>query len=205
MSITINGFKMAHGELPYTPRGIKVLFIADTHGCVTEDVRNAFEKDYDIAIFLGDHGGELEDMVYLAGQHPCYGLLGNHDEKDLYNYHRKIKHIGNRVTGIQGIKVAAFDGGPRYSESVRRCQYTQEEVERLALTMHAADICISHSNPYNEASLDMAHRGFKGISTYLEKFSIPLHIYGHMHTASETVLPWKTMSICVFPYAIIEI
>jgi len=198
-------FRMLPDMLQYRPKGIRALFIADTHGFVSEPVQEALGKDYDIVVFLGDHGGELEDMVYLAGQHPCYGLLGNHDEKDLYNYHRKIKHIGNRVTDIQGIKVAAFDGGPRYSESVRRCQYTQEEVEKLALTMPAADICISHSNPYNEASLDMAHRGFKGISTYLEEFSIPLHIYGHMHTASETVLPWKTKSICVFPYAIIEI
>lgn len=189
----------------YTPKGVKALFIADTHGFVSDEVRDAFELEYDVVIFLGDHGGELEDLVYLAGNHPCYGILGNHDEKDLYNYHRKIKYIGNRVTNIQGIKVAAFDGGPRYKMSARKCLYTQEEMETIAEHMPAADICISHANPYNEASRDVAHEGFKGILNYLETNSIPLHIYGHLHNPSETILPCNTKSICVYPYAIIEI
>ena len=100
----------------------KWLFISDTHNIFrTEELNNVNLSMYQSVILLGDHSmTDLEKITNTIPKDiPIYGVLGNHDDKlqyEMFNRFskRQIQHIGNTVTDIDGVKVAAFDGAFRY-------------------------------------------------------------------------------------------
>lgn len=64
--------------------GVKILFITDTHNCLSYDdkmlefLKNI--KEYDVCILLGDHSAnDLAEILNVIPKEKIYGVLGNHD------------------------------------------------------------------------------------------------------------------------------
>lgn len=168
--------------------GINWLFIADTHGRLSRKMIDDItirSGDCSSVILMGDHSRrDVEDILWVIPEdRPVYGLLGNHDGYDLYE-DTKVLPLGNGVHMIDGISVAAFNGGVKYKNS-QTCMYSQEEMLALSEKLPGANICLSHSNPYIKEDKDYAHVGFMGITEYVYRRKIPLLIHGHLHEAMD--------------------
>ena len=196
--------KPAVAPLPYKPVGVRILFIADTHGYLREEeVEQVRNCTADAIIFLGDHGIEkiaVEDII--QDRIPMFGIMGNHDSSGCYSpskgYHY-IQDIGNTVTTIAWLRVAALDGSFRYKDVPDYCLYTQEEMQATAEGLQEADICISHAAAWDGEPLQgLCHDGMIGITDYIEKYQIPIHIHGHMHVSGEKILRNGCRSIGVY-------
>ena len=61
------------------------------------------------------------------------------------------------------------------------------------------------SNFLNFDRNDNVHDGLKGITNYIYKNHIPLHIHGHLHEESEEILKNGTKSICLYQIKLLEI
>jgi Icc-related predicted phosphoesterase len=207
---------------PYQPRGLKILFIADTHGVLRDNVKQIIQDsdtEYNAVIFLGDHGTEEITQIksYLTPDVPCYGITGNHDQKDLYTIPEcsYVEDVGFKVFDIEGIKIAAFPGSIRYKNAPERCMYTQHEFTEAIKNMPAADIAIGHAGCYQESDLfermqineygTNAHEGIAAITEYIERNKIPIYIHGHLHNPEEKILRNGTRDICLYGAQIIEV
>lgn len=82
---------------------------------------------------------------------------------------------------------------------------SQEESIELAKNMKSADILVSHDKAYIYDRHDNVHDGLKGITDYIYKNHIPLHIHGHLHEEYEEILKNGTKSICLYQIKLIEI
>lgn len=199
-------------HLDYSPKGIRVLFISDTHDYLTEDIKfDILTQNYDAVICLGDHGRELEYISkYVPEQIPIYGILGNHDLKDTYEQYPRIQNVGNTVftlsAGDNKITIAAFEGSFKYKDVSNAPLYTQEEYKSIISKLPGADICIGHPAPYDGTNAACAsHQGIYAITEYLDKYNVPIYIHGHLHEPGTSYLKNGTKDICVYQDKIILI
>ncbi len=188
---------------------LKILFITDTHNCLTYDkecieyIKNA--KDYDYCILLGDHSAEdLYEITQIIPKDKICGVLGNHDSWDKYK-ENGINNIDGKTIEIKGTKIAGISGSFKYKNTDQYALYTHEESIEIADKMEKADILVSHDKPFTKDLHDNAHDGLKGITKYLYKNQVPLHIHGHLHEESEEYLKNGTKTICLFKAKIVEI
>lgn len=188
---------------------LKVLFITDTHNCLSyeketlEYIKNI--KDYDYCILLGDHSAEdLYEITKIIPKDKLCGVLGNHDSWDKYKEYG-INNIDGNVIDINGVKIAGMSGSYKYKNSDQYALYTHEESIDIANRMDEADILVSHDKPYTEKQFGDAHDGLKGITEYIYKNKIPLHIHGHLHEESEDILKNGTKTICIYKVKLMEL
>jgi Icc-related predicted phosphoesterase len=193
----------------YQMLGIKILFIADTHGMLRYEQELidyiSYLKNYDCCILLGDHSAnDLEIIKSIIPQNKLYGVLGNHDGWNLYR-NNGIEDINGKVIKIKEIKIAGIGGSFKYKESNDYAMYTHEESIGIADKMENADILISHDKPYTKEEYGESHDGLKGITYYIYKNGVPLHIHGHIHEESETTLRNGTKSVCLYKVKLLEL
>lgn len=188
---------------------IKILFIADTHNCLSyeketlDQIKSIIEYDY--CILLGDHSvDDLYEITKIIPKSKICGILGNHDGWEKYKEY-DIENINGKVININGIKIAGISGSFKYKNSDQYALYTHEESIEIANNMEVADILVSHDKPFTEKQYGDAHDGLKGITQYIYKNHIPLHIHGHIHEESEEILKNGTKSIGVYKVKILEI
>lgn len=187
---------------------LKILFITDTHNCLPYDeetlelIKNA--KDYDACILLGDHSSnDIEEIIKVIPKEKIYGVLGNHDGWERYKEY-SINDINGKVIEINGIKIAGISGSYKYKDSENYALYTHEESIEIADKMEKADIFVSHDKPFTKKEFGDAHDGLKGITEYIYKNNISLHIHGHLHEENEIILKNGTKSICLYKAKIID-
>lgn len=88
-------------------KNIKMVVIADTHGCLKEDEFAEFMKaheDCDVCLLLGDHSvGDVDNILKYVDSEKIYALLGNHD----YDYIGKfnLKNLNGQVVEVNGVIV----------------------------------------------------------------------------------------------------
>lgn len=188
---------------------IKILFIADTHDCLSYDketveyIKNA--KDYDCCILLGDHSAnDLKEILKIIPNDKIYGILGNHDSWEKYQEYN-IQNINGKVIDIKGIKIAGIGGSYKYKNSDQYAMYSHEKSIEIADSMQGADILISHDKAFTKKNYGDAHDGLKGITKYIYKNNIPVHIHGHLHEENEEVLKNGAKSICLYKAKYIEL
>lgn len=188
---------------------VKILFITDTHDCLTYE-KDTLEfikriKDYDACILLGDHSAkDLEEILKIVPNNKIYGVLGNHDSWDKYEVHN-INNINGKVVHIKGMQIAGIGGSYKYKTTNQYSMYSHEESITIADSMEEADILISHDKPFTTKQYGDAHDGLKGITKYIYKNHIPIHIHGHLHQENEEILKNGTTSICLYKVKCIEL
>lgn len=188
---------------------IKILFITDTHNCLTYDVETLnfikSVKDYDYCILLGDHSAnDLVEILKIVPKDKICGVLGNHDSWEKYKEY-SINNIDGKVIEVKGIKIAGIGGSFKYKNSEQYALYTHEESIEIANKIKQADILISHDRPFIEDTHDDAHDGLKGITECIYRNHIPLHIHGHLHEDSEEILKNGTKSIGLYKVKVLKI
>ncbi len=207
---------------PLPKVGKSILFISDTHGNVEKAETDVLDsKGYDAVIFLGDH--HVSDLIrfleLIAPETPVYGILGNHDSFDLYQTKglERIQYVGNSVVEIFGIRFAFVDGSLKYKNSPGYCMYFIKEYENIIQSLPEADILVSHASAWQSKADDAylietgliqttnPHTPVKPLTEYLEKYGIPLHIYGHLHSPIEKTLRNGTKAICVYRHLLYKL
>ena len=185
------------------------MFIADTHNCLNSNsevlqyIKN--QLDYNYCILLGDHSGnDLAEILKVVPHDKICGILGNHDSWQKYEQY-EIYNINGKVLNINGVRIAGIGGSYKYKNSIEYALYTHEESIELADKLEDADILVTHDKPFIEDKHNPAHDGLKGITKYIYKNHIPLHIHGHLHEENEQILKNGTKSICVYMAKLIEI
>ena len=161
-------------------------------------------SDFDICITLGDISGNDFDIIkkYIP-INKLYGIVGNHDSLDALEQNG-INNINGQVIECKGIKIAAIMGSNRYKNGDYGMM-TQDECIELEQKMKEADILVSHDKAYIFDRHDNVHDGLKGITDYIYRNHIPLHIHGHLHEEYEETLKNGTKSICIYQIKMLEI
>ena len=190
--------------------GIKILFITDTHKCLayTDEyikyLESLKQEDYDICLLLGDISGADFDIIKrIIPNEKLYGIVGNHDSLKTLEVNN-IKNINGQVIECKGVKIAAIMGSNRYKNGDYGMM-TQEECLQLEQNMERADILVSHDKAYIYDRHDNVHDGLKGITDYIYRNHIPLHIHGHLHEEFEEILKNGTKSIGLYQIKLVEI
>lgn len=181
---------------------INILFIADTHNCLEYDIETLNfikkAKNYDCCILLGDHSAnDLNIITKIIPNNKLYGVLGNHDSWKKYDEY-SIKDLNGKVITINGVRIAGIGGSCKYKNSTEYALYTHEESIKIANSMSEADVLVSHDKPFTVDNKNLAHDGLKGITEYIYKNHIALHIHGHLHEDSERILKNGTISIGIY-------
>lgn len=206
-SKTFYNINLLRKETSVLYRKIKILFIADTHNELKHD-KNALltlknEQDFDCCILLGDHGcDDLKIITELIPVEKIYGVLGNHDEWGRYEQYN-IKDIHCRSMIINGVKIVGLSGSYKYKDTDIYAMITQQESVELTNKLPYADIFVTHAESLRGNSDENLHDGLEGIKTYIDKYDIPYHVHGHMHTNDEINIK-NTKSVGVYGTRIIS-
>lgn len=187
---------------------LKILFIADTHDCLRNDMESIEllkNSHYDYCILLGDHStNDIDIILENVPLEKIYGVLGNHDGWEKYSAYG-IKDINGKVINVNGVKIAGLSGSYNYKNSKDYALYSHEESLEIANKMETADIFISHDKPFIDDNHNPAHDGLKGVTEYIYRNHIPLHIHGHIHIPNEEILKNGTKSICLYNINLLEL
>lgn len=181
---------------------LKILVIADTHNCLTEEELEG--KAADVCLLLGDLSGrDMRIIKRNIKTMPIYGVLGNHDDWDLYETYG-VENIHGNAVEVRGVKIAGLQGSIRY-KSTDCPLYTDEESSQIAEAMSTADILISHDSPKNlHGEWDFVHSGLQGVTDYCKKYNVPLNLHGHHHVNEKNVLSNGTLSVCCYKVRLLE-
>ncbi len=181
---------------------MKILAISDivVPQLYTEQIPERF-LDVDLVLSCGDLPYEyLEYIVTRLGK-PLFYVRGNHapggqglvcegsgfqkDPEGCVDLHR-------RVITYRGLRIAGLDGCVRYKEGPY--QYTQGQMRRFVLGMvprllvnrwrhgRGVDILVTHASPWGiHDGPDPAHRGFRVLLWFMERFRPRYVVHGHVH------------------------
>ena len=185
---------------------ISLLVIADTHGTLDEDKFKQYlaDKQYDICIMLGDHyNRDIDIILRYVDKSKIYGIKGNHDYDYLNDYN--IPNINGQVIEINGVKILGMEGSFKY-KPVDFPSFTQEDSITFLESSPKVDILVTHDKKFDHVKIkDPAHQGLIGITNYIFKNKISVHIHGHIHEPYVKKMINGTTEYSVFGYEIIKI
>ena len=195
-----------YGSADKMNNSIFLLVIADTHGTLDEDEFKKYiaNKQYDICIMLGDHyNRDIDIILRYIDKSKIYGIKGNHDYNYLSDY--GITNINGNIIEIKGVKILGMEGSFKY-KSVDFPSFTQKESITFLESKPKVDILVTHDKKFDYEKLkDPAHQGLIGITNYIFKNKIPVHIHGHIHEPYVKKMINGTTEYSVFGYEIIKI
>lgn len=195
-----------YGNADKINNSISLLVIADTHGTLDEDKFKQYleNKQYNICIMLGDHYNRDIDIIlrYVDKSKIC-GIKGNHDYDYLSDY--GIPNINGQVIEINDVKILGMEGSFKY-KPVDFPSFTQEDSISFLESKPKVDILVTHDKKFDYEKLkDPAHQGLIGITNYIFKNKIPVHIHGHIHEPYMKKMINETTEYSIFGYEIIKI
>jgi len=195
-----------YGVCDEIQNNINLLIISDTHGCLNEEEFKKFllENEYDLCIMLGDHyTRDIDVILKYVDKSKVFGILGNHDYNYLKEYN--IPNLNGVILEFNGVKLLGIEGSFKY-KPVDFPSFTQEESITFLEQQEKVDILLSHDKKFDfEKIKDPAHQGLIGITNYIFKKKIPIHIHGHIHENYEKTLINNTKEYSVFGYKIIKV
>lgn len=185
---------------------VSLLIISDTHGTLDEEsfINYLKDKNYDVCIMLGDlYNRDIEIIVRNIDKSKLYGIKGNHDYDYLKDY--DIPNINGQIININGIKILGMEGSFKY-KPVDFPSFTQDESIAFLENKEKVDILVTHDKKFDPEKLrNPAHQGLIGITNYIYKNRVPIHIHGHIHELYKKQWINGTTEYSVFGYEIIKI
>ena len=181
---------------------MKILFIADLHDFVYENINNIVNLDFDYCMLLGDIN--KVHVLYISNiiKKPCFGIVGNHDMFNTLDG-TGIENIAFKTINLDGYNILGIDGGIRYKRGMY-AMYTQEELLEKCNNLPKVDILISHETGYHYLKDDLVHEGFKAIDEYILKNEPKYNIFGHYHQ-QYNFMKNNTRCICVYQFIILDV
>lgn len=184
---------------------IRIIAISDTHCNLDEEKFKEFlniVKTYDMCILLGDHSySDVEIVLRNIDKSKLYGILGNHDQDYLTHY--QINNLDGNMININGVNILGMQGSYKYKPS-NFPSYTQEESLEFSNNHERADIFVTHDRKFcYEALRDPAHKGLIGITNYIYKNKVNMHLHGHIHDPYHRVMLNNTQEISVYGFELI--
>lgn len=195
-----------YGKSDVFNKNVSLLIISDTHGTLNENsFRNYLKnKYYDVCIMLGDHyNRDIEIIVRNIDKSKLYGIKGNHDYDYLQDY--DIPNINGQIININGIKILGMEGSFKY-KPVDFPSFIHDESIAFLENKEKVDILVTHDKKFDPEKLrDPAHQGLIGITNYIYKNRVPIHIHGHIHKPYKKQWINGTTEYSVFGYETIKI
>lgn len=179
----------------------------------------------DLVIGCGDVPASYLEFLVDSLNRPVYYVLGNHAEELTRMGDRGVPKLpegcvdlGGKVIRdpMFGLLLAGLPGSPRYSER-EPVQYTEFQMNWMMFKMaprlywnkyrhgRFLDVLVTHAPPrdVNDRE-DHAHRGFRAMRKFLNRFKPTYQLHGHIHLYDRTV-PFantfeETEVVNVFPY-----
>lgn len=181
-------------------KDLDVLVLADTHGTLSDEkLRRSLKTPPDMILILGDIYYQNLELFFSVLNSlkmtdiPILGILGNHDDKDLFSYFPRIKDMDGKreVLSVKGkeLSVAGLSGSIRYKYSDHYVLRTHKESVEILDPLESCDLLMTHDKPcfikpddfeYDELCKD-AHSGLYGIGKYITKKKPQLVLHGHTH------------------------
>ena len=186
---------------------LRMIVIADTHGCLKETEFSEFYsniKEYDICLLLGDHSiGDINIILKYIDKGKICALLGNHDNNYIDKF--ELKNLNGEIIEVNGVKLLGIQGSYKYKPDDFPSFSQKESLEFLS-NKDKVDILVSHDAPYGMSERnDVAHQGLFGILYYLFKNKVPYCIHGHLHTPYSKEMTNGTKVKCYYMYNYIEL
>ena len=195
-----------YGKSDVFNKNVSLLIISDTHGTLNENsFRNYLKnKYYDVCIMLGDHyNRDIEIIVRNIDKSKLYGIKGNHDYDYLQDY--DIPNINGQIININGIKILGMEGSFKY-KPVDFPSFTHDESIAFLENKEKVDILVTHDKKFDPEKLrDPAHQGLIGITNYIYKNRVSIHIHAHIHEPYKKQWINGTTEYSVFGYETIKI
>jgi hypothetical protein len=186
--------------------------------------------DVDLVISCGDLPARYLEFLADALDRPVYYVLGNHaeeltrgGEKGKRYYPLGCIDLGGKVVRdpATGLIFAGIPGSPKYND-YEPVQFTEFQVMRMMWRMaprlllyklrhgRALDVLVTHAPPRDiNDRPDVAHRGFKAIRRFLQKYRPRYHLHGHVHlydrSKPHTADFAETHIINVYPFQKLEL
>lgn len=185
---------------------VSLLIISDTHGTLDEEsfVKYLQNQTYDACIMLGDHyNRDIEIITRNVDKTKLFGIKGNHDYNYLDDY--DIPNINGQIIEIKGIKIMGMEGSFKYKQ-VDFPSFTQEDSILFLENKEKVDVLVTHDKKFDpEKTKDPAHQGLIGITNYIYKNNVSVHIHGHIHESYKKQMLNGTIEYSVFGYEIIKL
>lgn len=193
---------------------LKILAIADTHGAVSANkwllngLKDYSTTEFDIVVFLGDiPTDDLRLLIKFVSGKIIIGVLGNHDtyktfeDLPITNMHSRMLVTENNIW------LAGLQGSIRYNTNESSPMLTHKGSIKAINNFWPADILFTHDVYYdsNPKNTDYCHKGLAGITEYIYRSRVPLHIHGHTHQRTIDKLSNGTTSIGVYGASIIKV
>ncbi|MBW1636136.1 MAG: metallophosphoesterase [Deltaproteobacteria bacterium] len=169
---------------------MNILIVADT---VTEKLLDQnkggpFLQDISLILSCGDLPPEYLSSLTFRYDVPLLFILGNHDLRYTSSPPAACRNIHQQLVSFDNLKIVGFSGSRWYNGGVN--QYTESQMSRFIAKMRftlwrngTPDLILSHAPPrhINDAE-DLCHRGFRGFRKFIDKYSPPYFLHGHIHT-----------------------
>ncbi len=181
---------------------MKILFIADLHDFVYENINNIVNLDFDYCMLLGDinkiHASYISNII----KQPCFGIVGNHDMFNTLDG-TGVENIAFKCINLDGYNILGIDGGVRYKRGMY-AMYNQQELLDKCINLSKADMLISHETGYHYLKDDQVHEGFKAIDKYILENKPKYNVFGHYHQSFDFI-KHSTRCICVYQCIILDV
>jgi hypothetical protein len=217
----VRGWFLCKGEA-----SVKILAVSDqvVESVYSSRIRDRF-GDVELVLSCGDLPYSYLEYIAAMLNVPCLFVHGNHDQPEYLSSGATLTHPGGwinldgRTINIKGLLLGGLEGAMGHKPGAR-FQYSDSEmafkVWRMAPTLlvnrilygRCLDILITHSPPFGiHDGNDLAHRGFKALLKFVERFRPRYLLHGHKHRHCDE--PWETSCqdtkvINVYPLRVIE-
>ncbi len=206
---------------------LKILGVSDevAPSVYSRAIRDRF-GDVDLVISCGDLPYSYLEYIHTMLNVPSLYVHGNHDQPEYMAGGRRITKPGGwinlhgRTVCAKGLLVAGLQGSIRYKPG---CPYQYSEAQMrlqvLALVPRLLanrarygrylDVLVTHSPPLGvHDGQDFAHRGFRALLYFIERFRPRYLLHGHRHihrTTRHRTRHMHTEVINAYPYCVIEV
>lgn len=178
---------------------INVMTVADSHGNLMQrELQKEYKKALSVgklnAVFLlGDNFiNDIETILEVIPEEvPIYGVVGNHDAKDLLVPYKRIVNVSgmciapiadNHALSEYDYAIAGLSGSIRYKDDDYYAMLTNEESDVIMAKLPYAEILLTHDKPCFQAPEKLtSHSGLTGIGSYILEKKPKIVLHGHLH------------------------
>lgn len=181
----------------------------------------------DLLIGCGDLPFYYLDFLVSALNKPLVYVRGNHDLSPQYTADGRVLYnvpggldIHGKIVWMKDLLIAGLEGSMRYRPKAPYMYSDRQmswNVYRLVPQLiwnkirygRYLDILVTHSPPYGiHDGRDLAHRGFRVLRSFIQRFQPRYMLHGHVHVYRPDVPRVtrfaSTTVINVYPYRVIE-